>query len=146
MTDSGVRIQQVLARIIEDLPSRRDWLDPALEAEARELLPRDVSRNGLLIADEEQQLRLKNFAAGLAALCREHHIRIAAKSDCLYLRSTVDSRPATLQIDWPFMAELHGDDMVPPEVEFHHQNGLELLEYSKQEIARLTEFGIVLNP
>lgn len=32
------RVHNVLRRIIEDLPIKRDWLDPLLEAEARNLL------------------------------------------------------------------------------------------------------------
>lgn len=32
---------RVLARVIDDLPSRRDWLDPALEIEAAKLLAED---------------------------------------------------------------------------------------------------------
>lgn len=31
-------LYRILARIIEDLPTKRDWLDPELEREAKEVL------------------------------------------------------------------------------------------------------------
>ena len=34
----ATRIEFLLRRIIQDLPLKRDWLDPAIETEARQLL------------------------------------------------------------------------------------------------------------
>jgi hypothetical protein len=38
IVDENVRLKLVLTRIINDLPQRRDWLDPDVEQEARALM------------------------------------------------------------------------------------------------------------
>lgn len=68
-------LRSILASIIEDLPTRRDWLDPALEREAREILglnPLDrapVLHVPLGEINQAAWERLKNVARGYADNC-----------------------------------------------------------------------------
>ena len=38
MIKENEHLRSIIRRIMSDLPSKRDWLDPALEAEAKEAL------------------------------------------------------------------------------------------------------------
>lgn len=52
MTDTIEVPRELLAQIISDLPSRRDWLDPVLEQRARDVLAQPAS-----VPDEVRDLR-----------------------------------------------------------------------------------------
>lgn len=43
IVDENTQLKILLARLLAELPVRRDWLDPDLEREAKELLKRYAS-------------------------------------------------------------------------------------------------------